>query len=200
MLDRVKLVEIDGNNHYGYYVNIDTLQFSNNQYGHISGNLTNIVSVLPTVENTPTMMPDQKLFRGFYDNYLKFANGYIQLINSVKNFDPSVLNELGFDKTSVSGSCLIMSNESLDNELIRKIQIVKDDSEFDFYDRTSENDDDRFEQGENSFIYNKNNKPSTFNLFHDDGGILLIADAIRFVSKQGELNIQNAVLGQNLFT
>jgi hypothetical protein len=200
MLDRLKVVEIEGNNHYGYYISIDTLQFSNNQYGHISGNITNLVSVLPPIPNTPTIMPDQKVFRGFYDNYLKFANGYVQLINTVQNFDPSVMNDDGFDKVSTSGASLILSNLSLDNEMIKGLQIIKDESEFDFFDRTAENDDERFEQGDNSFSYNKNNKPSNFNLSHDDSGIMQIADAFRFVSPKGELYIQNAVLGQNLFS
>lgn len=204
ILDRIKLVDIANNDYYGYYVNLDTLQFSSTQFGHVDGSYLNNVRILDVIANIPTMMPGDKIVRSFYDNYLKFNNQYVQLIHGLENISPEVLNNWGFDKcNSLSGGAtLILSKLSLDKEIVRDLQFLQPDVDYSFYDRNADNDDNRFSSSaENStFNYSKGNKPSLFNLDHDAGGALLIGDSIRLYSPSGELDLQNAVLGQNLFS
>jgi len=203
MLDRIKLLEIKNNKYYGYYVNVDTLQFSSSQCGHIGGSIINNVAVLDPMANSPTILPGQQIFRGFYDSYLKFAQNYVQLLNSVGNVDGNLENNEGIDKcnSATAGGTLILGKLSLDNEIIKNLQFLG--KEFSFYDRTPENDDNKFEKsssGSAIFQYSDANLPSKQSLEHNGYGALISGNQIRIVSPQGDLNIQNAVLGQNLFS
>lgn len=189
--DRLLLFNVENNKFYGYYACIDTMNFSEHNSANISGVFDNIVRVFDSLKNEPTILEHQQIVRGFYDNYLKFADGFIQLLNGVENLD--VDNQEGLDRVSASGSTLLLSKSSIDKQ-IQNLELLKSGLEVNFYDRKEEEDDARFED----FEYSDGNKPTEFNLKHDDSGAVLIGDSVRIISPKGNAYIQNAVLGQNL--